>query len=272
MASVIWLSDADAADRARAGGKGASLARLIGWGLPVPPGFVVPSDATAVLLRTAVADAQQLPAAELQARVLAAPLPPPLAQAIADAYRQLGGAVAVRSSATAEDSATASFAGQQDTYLDVEGEDAVVAKVRSCLASLFTERALAYRAHKDAWQELGIAVVVQRMVPATKAGVAFTRDPVQGKEHVVVEAVPGNGESLVSGEAVPDHYEVHRGTRAIVSRFSPVGREPVLTDRELAEVVALSLGCEELFAAPQDLEWAISDRLYLLQSRPITTL
>jgi phosphoenolpyruvate synthase/pyruvate phosphate dikinase len=238
----------------------------------VPPGFVVPADATASLLQAVVADAQSLPAAELRARVLATPLPGDLAAAIRAAYRELGGPVAVRSSATAEDSSTASFAGQQDTYLDVEGEAAVLAKVQSCLASLFTERALAYRAHKGAWHELGIAVVVQRMVPAAKAGVAFTRDPVQGKEHVVIEAVPGNGESLVSGEAVPDHYELHRDSREIVSRFCPGDRTPVLTDPELTELFDLALRCEQLFGAPQDLEWAIADRLYLLQSRPITTL
>ena len=117
-----------------------------------------------------------------------------------------------------------------------------------------------------------IAVVVQRMVPARKAGVAFTRDPVQGKPHVVIEAVPGNGESLVSGEAVPDHYELHRDTKQLVTRFCPGSREPVLTDPELSDLLALSLRCEHLFGAPQDLEWAIADRLYLLQSRPITTL
>jgi pyruvate,water dikinase len=257
---------------ARAGGKGASLARLIAWDLPVPPGFVVPADATAPLLDTVVPDAQRLPAADLQARVLATPLPDTLATAIRAAYQELGGAVAVRSSACAEDSSTASFAGQQDTYLDVEGETEVLAKVQSCLASLFTERALAYRQQKNAWHDMRIAVVVQRMVPAKKAGVAFTRDPVQNKPHVVVEAVPGSGESLVSGEAIPDHYELHRDTRAVVSRFTPGNRAPVLTDPELAELVDLALRCEQLFGAPQDLEWAISDRLYLLQSRPITTL
>jgi phosphoenolpyruvate synthase/pyruvate phosphate dikinase len=240
--------------------------------LPVPPGFVVPADATAPLLRTAVADVLSLPAAELRARVLAAPLPDDLAAAVGAAYRELGGAVAVRSSATAEDSASASFAGQQDTYLDVEGEETVLARVQSCLASLFTERALAYRQQKNAWADMRIAVVVQRMVPAAKAGVAFTRDPVQNKPHVVIEAVPGSGESLVSGEAIPDHYELHRDTRAVVSRFTPGNRTPVLTDPELAELVDLALRCEHLFGAPQDLEWAIADRLYLLQSRPITTL
>jgi phosphoenolpyruvate synthase/pyruvate phosphate dikinase len=232
----------------------------------------VPADATEPLLRESAAEAQRQPAEQLQARVMATPLPPALADGLAAAYREMGGAVAVRSSAAAEDSSTASFAGQQDTYLDVEGEAAVLAKVQACLASLFTARALAYRAHKNAWDDLRIAVVVQRMVPAAKAGVAFTRDPVQGKPHVVIEAVPGSGEALVSGEAVPDHYELHRETGQSVRRFCPGGRAPVLTDAELEEIRALAMRAEHLFGAPQDLEWAISDRLYLLQSRPITTL
>jgi pyruvate,water dikinase len=311
---ILWFSDPAAADRARAGGKGASLARLTQWTLPVPPGFVVPTDALYSLLeesgalaeaRRRAADgalsdiaAAEAAAADLQARVRGAPLPPVLREAIAEAYRALTNPprpdhpspitdhpsprVAVRSSATAEDSATASFAGQQDTYLDVQGEEQVVERVQACAASLFTPRALVYRARQNAWTDLGLAVVVQAMVDARAAGIMFTRDPVQRRDHVVVEAVPGPGEALASGEAVPDHYELHRQTRALVSQFVPPRPAPVLSSAELRELVALGLRIEQLFGSPQDLEWAFGalgqsgeptgGRLYLLQSRPITTL
>jgi pyruvate,water dikinase len=310
---VLWLSDPAAADRARAGGKGASLAQLTRWELPVPPGFVVPADALESLLDGcgALAEARrraasgalsdhataEAAAADLQARVLGAPLPPALHDAIVEAYRTLTNTlhpdrlstlnaqpstrVAVRSSARAEDSATASFAGQQDTYLDVQGEAQVVERVRACAASLFTPRALVYRARQNAWADLGLAVVVQVMVEARAAGIMFTRDPVQRRDHVVVEAVPGSGEALASGEAVPDHYELSRQTRSVVSRFLPPRSSPVLSPAELQALVDLGLRTEQLFGAPQDLEWAFgtvgapadaADRLYLLQSRPITTL
>jgi len=310
---ILWFSDPAAADRARAGGKGASLAQLTQWTLPVPPGFVVPTDALYSLLeesgalaeaRRRAADgalsdiaAAEAAAADLQARVRGAPLPPVLREAIAEAYRALStpprdhpspiaeqpsARVAVRSSATAEDSATASFAGQQDTYLDVQGEEQVVERVQACAASLFTPRALVYRARQNAWTDLGLAVVVQAMVDARAAGIMFTRDPVQRRDHVVVEAVPGSGEALASGEAVPDHYELHRQTRALVSQFVPPRPAPVLSSAELRELVALGLRIEQLFGSPQDLEWAFGalgqsgeptgGRLYLLQSRPITTL
>ncbi|HEV8634354.1 MAG TPA: PEP/pyruvate-binding domain-containing protein [Chloroflexota bacterium] len=303
-ALVLWLSDPAAVDRARAGGKGASLAQLTRWRLPVPPGFVVPTDALAALLEQtgALAEARrqaatgalsdpaaaESAAADLQSRVRAAPMPPALRAAIAEAYRRLGTPtppdrpstinhqpstrVAVRSSATAEDSATASFAGQQDTYLDVEGEGQVLERVQACAASLFTPRALVYRARRDAWADLGLAVVVQAMVDARAAGIMFTRDPVQRRDRVVVEAVPGSGEALASGEAVPDHYELDRPTGTLVSQFVQPRPSPVLTPDELQELLALGRRIEQLFGAPQDLEWAFGDRLYLLQSRPITTL
>jgi pyruvate,water dikinase len=297
---VLWFSEPGALDRARAGGKGASLAQLTQWGLPVPAGFVVPADALRAILEGcgALAEARRRAAEgqlrehavaeavadELQARVREAALPTDLRQAIAGAYRALTtrsgptARVAVRSSATAEDSAAASFAGQQDSFLDVEHDAGVLEKVQACAASLFTARALAYRARKDAWADLGMSVVVQAMVEARAAGIMFTRDPVQRRERVVVEAVPGSGEALASGEAVPDHYELDRQTRAVVARFAPPRPSPVLTDPELAELVGLGLRTEQLFGSPQDIEWAIGragesdERLYLLQSRPITTL
>ena len=276
---ILHLDDPAAANTALACGKGASLARMRQAGLPVPPGFVVPAPTLGDVLercgvlgeaRSRAPTEGEAIAAELQARVRSTALPDDLASALGAAYEALGGdTVAVRSSAVAEDSASASFAGQQDTYLDVVGAEAVHERVRGCVASLFNARALVYRARKNQW-DLGVAVVVQRMVEARAAGVLFTRDPVRSLDRVVVEAVAGGGEQLVSGEAVPDHYEVDRASRAVVARLAPGGRPPVLSDDDLGEVVTLGLRCEELFGAPQDVEWAIADRLYVLQSRPST--
>lgn len=305
--AIIWFDESDALRREAAGGKGVGLGRLTQWGLPVPPGFVVSAETLQeVLDRAGVLDEVRREQAQskfddftvleglaqrLQQKVLAAELPPSLRDAIVRAYRQLGSGgeaipVAVRSSAIAEDSQAASFAGQQETYLDVRGVEPVLERIQACLASLFTSRALFYRAQKDAWSDLALAVVVQTMVQPEKAGILFTRDPVQRRDHIVVEAVWGSGDALASGEAVPDHYEIHRTGRAVVTqRIAPklrpapdgshdttLSTEPVLTEAELQALVDVGLRAEELFAAPQDIEWAIADQVYLLQSRPITTL
>lgn len=305
--AIIWFHESDALRREAAGGKGIGLGRLTQWGLPVPPGFVVSAEALQqVLDRAGVLDdvrGEQVQrtfddfgvledlAQRLQQKVIAAELPSSLRDAIVQAYRRLGPEseaipVAVRSSAIAEDSQAASFAGQQETYLDVRGVESVLERVQACLASLFTSRALFYRAQKGAWSDLALAVVVQAMVQPDKAGILFTRDPVQRRDRVVVEAVWGSGEALASGEAVPDHYEIDRTSRSVVAqRIAPKLRplatgstdttpiaEPVLAEAELEALVGVGLRTEELFAAPQDIEWAIAERVYLLQSRPITTL
>lgn len=287
---ILWFDDPIARERQLTGGKGASLAQMREWNLPVPPGFVVSAPSLAEVLSASGAIDQierfvraglngagaGALAEDLQGQVLASRFPAMLTEAIASAYDALGGTVAVRSSAIGEDSTEASFAGQQDTFLDVVGLVDIVQRVHNCLASLFTERALVYRARRGAWNDLSLAVVVQRMVDPSAAGVMFTRDPVQGADRVVIEAVRGNGEALVSGEAVPDHYELDRGSRALVSSFLPkrsTGR--VLADDQLSELFNLGLRVESLSGAPRDIEWAI-DRLdgalALLQSRPITTL
>lgn len=193
-------------DLERAGGKGANLGELIRLGMPVPDGFVVTTDAYAAV---------DVPARD-RASYEAAEIPAPLARAIADAYAALGGGpVAVRSSATAEDLPGAAFAGQQDTYLNVIGESALLDAVRRCWGSLWTERAVAYRVRLGIDpRDVRIAVVVQHMIDADAAGVLFTADPVTGdRGEVVVEASAGLGEAVVSGLVTPDRYILDREGR-----------------------------------------------------------
>jgi pyruvate, water dikinase len=240
-------------------------------GLPVPPGFVVP--ATALERAIDGARLRELAAAKAhsEASRLVLEAEPPRTD-IAQAYGELGsGRVAVRSSACAEDSEAASFAGQQETFLGVEGTEQVCAKVVECWASFFSERALFYRSHKGELDDLAMAVVVQRMVEADKAGVLFTVDPVQRRrDRMIVEAVAGLGERLVAGEVTPDHYVVDRAGAVKRERLASEG---VLVPEELRSLAALGVSLEAHFGGPQDVEWAIADgSVYLLQSRPVTTL
>ncbi len=269
--AVIGFDEPACGDVAVAGGKGASLAAMTAAGLPVPPGFVVPAgilerSVDPVRLRDlAVARSHD----EAQTVVLAAEPP---SQEIGEAYERLGGGrVAVRSSATAEDSDAASFAGQQETYLNVEGAKDVCARVVECWASFFSERAIFYRSHKGSLEDLGMAVVVQRMVDADTAGVMFTVDPVQRRrDQMIIEAVRGLGEQVVSGEVTPDHYVTDRS--GTVKRSSLVAGG-VLGEGELRSLADLGRALEEHFGGPQDVEWAIAaGKIYLLQSRPVTTL
>jgi pyruvate,water dikinase len=304
---VMPFADSRCLDVASAGGKGASLARMAGLGLPVPPGFAVPASALVAALpnggaelRAVLADAQAhdalaTGAERAQALVAALELPPGLRDAITAAYGALGddAAVAVRSSACAEDSETASFAGQQETYLHVRGAGEVLRRVRDCWGSFFTERALFYRARKGSLDDLGMAVVVQRMVDADVAGVLFTIDPTHGRrDRMVVEAVFGLGEAVVSGQVTPDHYVLARDGRvkrvtlttqphAVVRdaaggvREQPLdadrGAARTLDDGQLAALAAVGRDLQERLGVPQDIEWAIQDgRLFVLQARPVT--
>jgi rifampicin phosphotransferase len=289
--SVIGLDHLDAGEVALAGSKAANLASLIRGGFAVPGGFCVTTPAYAEVAAEAGLSAD---AGENRAALLAAPVPAPVADAIRDAYAALGAdvAVAVRSSATAEDLPGASFAGQQDTFLNVVGADAVVAAVRRCWASLWTDRAVSYRAEAGIGHA-ELAVVVQRMVDPAVAGVLFTADPVSGRRtRTVIDAAPGLGEAVVSGAVNPDHVLVdgaatiaeHRiGDKAMAIRSRPgggtdrvalTGTAPCLTEAQIRDLVALGRRVERHFGTPQDIEWAIDGEgaLWLTQSRPITTL
>jgi pyruvate, water dikinase len=303
---LTWFHEASCEAVETAGGKGASLARMTRAGLPVPEGFVL----TAEVLEAALAAAgrradvlelvrsggDQAAAAEAVQRIVLDLEPGrEVEEAIFAACLQLGEhrPVAVRSSACAEDSEAASFAGQQETYLNVRGSAEVLRRIRACWASFFSERALFYRSRKGSLTDLGMAVVVQRQLAPEKAGVMFTIDPVRRRrDQMVVEAVWGLGELLVSGQVTPDHYVVARdGTvkRAQVA-VQPValmilaaggtelqeleperGGARVLADAELSELARLGNRLQEHFGGPQDVEWAYQDgRLFLLQSRPVT--
>ncbi|MBV9280875.1 MAG: pyruvate, water dikinase, partial [Chloroflexi bacterium] len=179
--------------------------------------------------------------------------------------------VAVRSSASAEDSEAASYAGQQETYLNVSGADEVCRRVVDCWASFFSERALFYRGRKGSLADLGMAVVVQKMVDPEKSGVMFTVHPVNHRrDRMIVEGVYGLGEQVVSGEVTPDHYVVDRSGKVKLEKLVH-GR--VLGEEELRRLAELGRKLEEYFGRPQDVEWAMADgQIYLLQSRPVTTL
>jgi pyruvate, water dikinase len=312
---ISWFRDIGLDDRPKVGGKGGSLGELQRAGIPVPPGFVVRTEAFESFidalerrspLRARVEaladDLQSIEALsrELRARIEEAPLPADLQEAIREAYGRLGDsspAVAVRSSATTEDSADASFAGLQDTYLWVAEADRVLAKIRSCWGSLYSPESLSYRRRlKIAESTVAMAVVVQTMVDAHTAGVMFTRSPLSGDRSVItIEAAWGLGSALVSGEVTPDRWVVGKITGEISVRDisdkhirhaqAPEGgieelaveesrrREACLSDEELQSLRAIGRQIERHYGRPQDIEWAIdrhTQRILLLQSRPET--
>ena len=310
---VLGLELTNAGMVARVGGKAANLGETIGAGLPVPPGFCLTTDAYrnavgpagldgvhSALAATGTNDLEALAGLAARARelILGVEIPPEIAAAVRESYAALGTdvPVAVRSSATAEDLPFASFAGQQDTYLNVVGADAVLAAVRQCWASLWTDRAVTYRAtHGISPSTVALAVVVQKMVDAAVAGVLFTANPVTGRRHeAVIDASPGLGEAVVSGAVNPDHFVVDTESKKILERrpgdkgiaIRPVpggGTErvtlapdsaPSLTDVQVRALAALGSRVERHYSSPQDIEWAIdgADKLWLTQSRPITTL
>ncbi|WP_347355008.1 PEP/pyruvate-binding domain-containing protein [Intrasporangium sp.] len=265
----VDLSAVRAVDLPAVGGKAANLGELLGAGFDVPGGFVVTTTAYRQAARGA------LSADEIRD----IPPPPEVAAAITQAYAALGGgAVAVRSSATAEDLPGATFAGQQDTYLDVEGAEAVLTAVRDCWASLWSERAVAYRVRLGIDPaDVAMGVVVQRMVPADTAGVMFTADPVTGaRDRVVINASEGLGEAVVSGAVTPEQLVVTSDGR-VVERSRGRGERSrsaiVLTDADAAALARTGRLIAAHFGSPQDVEWAChAGRFRIVQSRAMTAL
>ena len=304
------------ADVAFAGGKGANLGELTSAGLPVPPGFVVGAPAYAKFVTAGglrdriearladldVDDSAALEAAakEVRAMVEAEPVPPEISDAIRQAYEDAAGAThvpaAVRSSATAEDTEAASFAGMNETFLNIRGADGVLDAVRRCWSSLFGARTVFYRAKRGFGQaDMDIAVVVQRQIDARRAGVMFTIDPATGAtDRLVIEGSFGLGESVVGGTVSPDRYVVEKETLAILAReihpkaaaieALPDGGTRVrqlsheeslrstLSDDEVRAVAELGRTVEAHYGSPQDTEWAIDadEKIWMLQSRPVT--
>ncbi len=262
---AIDLKDLSLGDSGLAGAKAANLGELAGAGFPVPDGFVLTTNAYGRFLTANGFDADSSPEA-----VAATPLPAEIASALLEAVAPFGDdSLAVRSSDVAEDLPGASFAGQYETVLDVRGAEALIAAVRRCWGSAFSQNVAVYRAARAEDEVGGMAVLIQRLVPADAAGVAFTANPVNGdRTEAVVSAVRGLGERLVSGEASPDEWLV-RGDEAVCRRAPEraIDASEARLVADLARRVEAHLGC------PQDIEWALAGgELFLLQARPITTL
>ncbi|MCC6023098.1 MAG: phosphoenolpyruvate synthase [Thaumarchaeota archaeon] len=325
-ALILWFEELGKDDIPLVGGKCANLGEMINAGIPVPPGFAVTAYAykrfieeTGIaqkiydILDETITDpgnpAQYEEASKKIRRIIeSTPIPKDIRDAIVEAYRELSKRVglkdvyvAVRSSATAEDLPGASFAGQQETYLNVRGEEEVLESVRKCWSSLFTPRAIFYRTEKGFRHEkVLISVAVQKMVNSRSAGVMFTLHPVTGDRNIIViESVWGLGEAIVSGAVSPDHFEVDKNTLKIVvknivkkeveyvrdpktgktvhAKVPPERQEaPSLTDEEVVELAKIAKRIEQHYGTPQDIEFAVDrdlpfpQNLFIVQSRPET--
>ena len=317
---IGWFADIGLQDRAHVGGKGGSLGELQRAGIAVPPGFVVktgaferfiqalernaPLRSVVQSLKGADLSVAAARCAEVRARVEAEDLPADVLEEISTAYAVLCGGgqtpvapVAVRSSATTEDAADASFAGLQDTYLWVTSLSQTLQRVRSCWASLYSVESVTYRLKRDLPEEgVAMAVVVQKMVDARTAGVMFTRSPLTGDRSVVtIEGSWGLGSAVVGGEVTPDRWVLGKITGDISVRDIsekliqhvplPLGgtenvavaedlkRVPCMSDAELEALRAVARKVERHYGHPQDIEWAVerqTNEILLLQSRPET--
>ncbi|MCZ7393312.1 MAG: phosphoenolpyruvate synthase [Candidatus Methanoperedens sp.] len=316
--SVIWLEEVGKEDIAIVGGKGASLGEMLRAELPVPTGFAVTaqafrrfidengiSDELFSSLEVDVDDANELREAEKKAKkiIMGAKIPEDIEKSIRSKYKELckregnQAFVAVRSSATAEDLPDASFAGQQDTFLNIKGEQNVIEAVKKCWASLYGARAIYYRVKQGFdHSKVNLCAVVQIMVDAEKAGVLFSSHPSTGEPLTIIEGAWGLGETVVSGAVSPDYYVVDKLTKKITERKVAIknvmhAKDPrtgktieipvpedkknakVLDDDEILKLVELGEVVEELYGTPQDVEWAIKNKeIFMLQSRPITTI
>jgi len=329
---VKWFSELNKNSGPVAGGKGANLGEIFNLKVPVPPGFVVTAQAYDYFIEHAkikkqihetldkldYEDTKALDEAAEKVRelILKSKMPQEMEEGIIESYETLGTDqdflkrgtahdilknaqepcfVAVRSSATAEDLAEASFAGQQDSYLNIKGNSNLIKYVKSCFASLFTSRATYYR-HKNGFQhdKVSLAVVVQKMVDSYKSGVMFSRDPAYKKDHIIIEAVWGLGEGIVSGSITPDTYLVSQdyeildikiankkialtrdssGGKKTVTLRDDKSKAQVLKTSEINKLAQIAKTLEEHYGKPQDIEFAIeNDDVFIVQTRPITTL
>jgi pyruvate,water dikinase len=317
---IVWFDEVTKVDIPLVGGKGANLGEMVHAKIPVPPGFIVTADAYFKFLNDAglteeirrylkgldVNDSKQLQeVAEVIKNIISsAPMPPEMVKEMKDAYRKLGqGLVAVRSSATAEDLPEASFAGQQRTFLNVQGEDDVVTAIQGCWSSLFEPRAIFYREEQNFDHfKVGIAVPVQKMIQSEASGVLFTIEPLSNDTTtILIEAIFGLGEAIVSGDVTPDQYlldknsikiidkKIHKQEWQLVKNTSvPSGEldpnvkvlvspskqsKQKLSDKDIEALAKLGKMIEELYQFPQDIEWAKQGtQLFILQTRPVTTL
>ncbi|MCB9676909.1 MAG: phosphoenolpyruvate synthase [Alphaproteobacteria bacterium] len=313
MEWVVGFDRIGHADLPRVGGKGANLGEMTAAGFPVPDGFCVTTDAFTAFLASAEGDVfaplQGLAAADVDGaraagaavrdRLAHLPIPDDVREAVVAAWASHGRAhpYAVRSSATAEDLPDASFAGQQDTYLNVIGEDALLDAIRRCWISLYTDRAILYRIERGFPHDtVKLSVVVQRMVLPDVAGICFTADPISGRrDRICIDAGFGLGEALVSGLVSADLYTIDKASGTVCDKriadkalrirplpeggtveehLPPDQREaPALTDAQAEALARIALSIEAHYGSPQDIEWCLEgDRFAVVQSRPITTL
>ena len=309
--NIVWFTQISKSDLPLVGGKGANLGEMTQAGFPVPTGFVVATSTYRRFMEQAgldavlrkllgkldVSDTVKLAAIsdEAQRSVLARSIPNDIATAVTESYSSLGaGLVAVRSSATAEDLKEASFAGQQATYLNVEGETNVLAATQCCWAALFEERAIFYRQqHGFDHLSVDLAVPVQKMVQSEVSGVMFTIDPITAnRERVMIEAVWGLGDAIVSGLITPDSYIASKEPLTVLESSTILQSEqvvyspdentawqpvpatqqdpPKLNEEQVLELTMLGIRLEEHYGAPQDVEWAWADGTFqILQTRSV---
>ncbi len=338
---VKWFSELDKNSGNVAGGKGANLGEIYKLKIPVPQGFAVTAQAYDYYIEKAGLDDKikeilgkinyektdelNKLTKEIRAMIEKATNPPKMEEEIIEAYEDLGAEesgfkerpaheivetqkseepfVAVRSSATTEDLAEASFAGQQDTFLNVKGKEELLEKIKKCFSSLFTPRATYYRNKKGfKHEQASLSVIVQKMINADKSGVIFSKDPSMKKENVIIEAVFGLGEGIVSGRISPDRYVVSKkelegkeaelkikekeigtkkiaitrdssGKKEIVKLKEEKSKQQVLRESEIKTLAEIALKLEDHYKKPQDIEFAIeNNEIYIVQTRPITTL
>lgn len=310
---TISLSEIDKRDLPLVGGKGANLGEMVKAGFPVPPGFAVTVDSYELFLKENSLDdfiqrslqglntdnPKELDrvAQSIQNKIIRSKVPAEVSSSVIKSFKKLGAKLmAVRSSATAEDLPSASFAGQQATYLNISGEANLIDYIRRCWASLFTARAIFYRKeNRIEHTKVKISVIVQKMVQSEVSGVMFTVEPVEGsKDKIVIEAVWGLGEMMVQGAVVPDRYIIQKGTFAILSReISDQDRQLIkvngvtketnvpkniineqkLRDKEIILLSKLGEKLQNHYYFPQDVEWAREkNKIFITQTRPITTL
>ncbi|MCL2615633.1 MAG: phosphoenolpyruvate synthase [Dehalococcoidia bacterium] len=317
LKSIVWFEEVGRDDIPLVGGKGANLGEMSQAKIPVPPGFIVTAEAyydfiqangltdkivTALQgLDTNDSKKLQQASAQIKQDIMSAPMPADTTKAIEEAYTKMNeGLVAVRSSATAEDLPEASFAGQQSTYLNIEGKENVINAVQKCWASLFESRAIYYRdQQKYDHLKVGIAVPVQRMVASEASGVMFTVEPLTSDTNkIVIEAIYGLGEGIVSGEVTPDLFIIDKENMSILSRkISEQGKKLVrntaegadqpnvwvavsnarekqkISDAEVLKLAELAKLLENHYGKPQDIEWAAEGgEIYIVQTRPVTTI
>ena len=320
---ILWFREIRIKDIPSVGGKGASLGEMANHNFPVPPGFVVTAQAyfryieetgikDKIVSKIDAIDVENSAdlagvSEEVRNIILATPMSETLSNEIKRAYGKLGEKkiawltsseaefVAVRSSATAEDLPDASFAGQQETYLNVKGKEDLVKSVQKCWASLFTARAVYYRKKQGfSTEEVGIAVVVQKMINGQTSGIMFTAEPTGDETKIVIEAGFGLGEAIVSGSVTPDTYTVDKGSLKIIDKkihsqtfkivkqgrdnvrekLAPsVAKKQKIDDKTIIEIAKLGKQIENHYKKPEDIEWTIENKeLFIVQSRPITTL